>query len=746
MAAAVALWRIRAIIPCHNRPADLSRLLSDLAALDRGPAGRVALSVLVVDNASDRPIAAEVPEGLAVEVLRLERNAGGSGGFNAGMGQVLARGVPGDATELLWLLDSDVRVEPGALLPLLEALERDQGLAAVGSALVDPQSGAVFEVGGRVNPRTGEYDQPVPAGAEQERLVEAEYLAACSLLVRRAVAEQTGPMADLFLNGDDVEWCLRMRRRTGLRLAVAPASRVKHPHPDRMRTGARYYAARNAFAALEAAGCGAATRLARAGREVGRAIAQTLVGRDDLARLHLAGLADAVAGRRGPAPAGTISFEAWRALDELSGALRQVLAVNPPRGRVLIRRGLLPDLPAVQRSLNAVCVEPVVMPEEQVGAWRALGGTLARLVMGPPWGVAVVSARARPGDWLAGSAMVTACPEGFVLRRISRVERALKLAYVAARGGWLSARLALRRPATPRPESGVWATRRLSLSVIILSHNRWSTLARTLATLEADPALAGAEVIVVDNASDDGTPARLRERFPRVRIIALQENKGAGAFNDGAAAALGEALLILDDDAAPAEGVLERALDLLSRRPDLGAVALHPRHPETRRSEWPFGEGRAPCDDWPVMGCGNLIRRDAWRRAGGYEPGFFLYRNDADLAMTLLEAGWGVHFDPSLVVWHDSPAAAAKSLRWFEMATRNWVWLCRRHGRGLSALLVIVLGWLHTHWLAGREIRAHLATLRGIWRGVMKRPPRLPPGVRDDGMPLRRLLRLRLGW
>src|SRR5690606_34605702 len=102
-------------------------------------------------------------------------------------------------------------------------------------------------------------------------------------------------------------------------------------------------------------------------------------------------------------------------------------------------------------------------------------------------------------------------------------------------------------------------------------------------------------------------------------------------------------------------------------------------------SERPFarvlGGCSAPRDDWPVMGCGNLVRRSAWQAVGGYEESFFLYRNDVDLALKLLAAGGkggGVWFDPTWVVWHDSPAAAPnrrKSLRWFELATRNWIWL-----------------------------------------------------------------------
>src|SRR5207253_932781 len=101
------------------------------------------------------------------------------------------------------------------------------------------------------------------------------------------------------------------------------------------------------------------------------------------------------------------------------------------------------------------------------------------------------------------------------------------------------------------------------------------------------------------------------------------------------------AVLILDDDAHREPAALEAALALLGQRPSIGAVALHPRHPASGASEWPFAErARTEAEErWPVMGCGNLVRTDAWRAVGGYEEGFFLYRNDVDLALKLLAAG-----------------------------------------------------------------------------------------------------------
>jgi GT2 family glycosyltransferase len=370
------------------------------------------------------------------------------------------------------------------------------------------------------------------------------------------------------------------------------------------------------------------------------------------------------------------------------------------------------------------------------------------LVLGPRWGIGVVPARARPADWLAARTVVGVAPEGFVVRRLSRVDRVVKLVATTAKGAWLATRLAW----SGVPEAGVereaWTgmprrADRPTVAVAVLSYNRYEALEKTLRHLEAEPALAGTTIIIADNGSTDGSAERVRAEFPRVQVLALNGNRGVAAFNQAVAQTDADAVLILDDDARPEPGVLGRALDLLAERPDLGAVTLHPRHPESKASEWPFAAG--PADDWPVMGCANLVRRHAWDRVGGYEESFFLYRNDTDLAMKLLEAGFGVHFNPEWVVWHDSPAAARKSPRWFDLATRNWVWLCRRHGRGVTRVGAALAGWVWAHRLAGWSIPCHARAVWGFLRGCAVRPPPLPDGLLVDGRPLRRLMRLRFG-
>ncbi|GJQ29041.1 MAG: hypothetical protein HBSAPP03_09250 [Phycisphaerae bacterium] len=294
------------------------------------------------------------------------------------------------------------------------------------------------------------------------------------------------------------------------------------------------------------------------------------------------------------------------------------------------------------------------------------------------------------------------------------------------------------------------------LSVVIITFRRLDALRRTLTALHPQgggdgrgvgdhtpdsrvccPLPPGSEIIVADNASCDGTLDMLTREFPHVRVVALDANLGVEAFNRAAALARGDVLLILDDDAIPDGSSLLAALNLLAREPPMAAVALHPVHAATGVSEWPFA--KAARGGWPVMGCGNLIRTDAWKRVGGYEGAFFLYRNDVDLALKLLGAGLDVWFDPAWVVRHDSPPGV-KSDRWLRLATRNWVWLARRHGRGMWMWLGASAGVLWALRHAGWRPTRWGCVLAGARDGLTARPP--TAGVRG-GQGWRELLRLR---
>jgi GT2 family glycosyltransferase len=713
---------VTAIVPGHNRRSDVELLLRDLAEI-REP--RIALHILLVDNASDQPLATlETPEGLSLEHLRLSTNTGGSGGFNAGLAYALhADAVAAqELPHFLLLIDSDARFPADTLGSLLAVLESDPTIVAAGPALADPATGRVFECGGHLNRRTGAMEPMVGgvagvtgvagknsrrAGEQENRRAGAgqspallfssspvlplscDYLAACCALVRTDAAIAAGPFPDTFLNADDAEWFIRMAQITGGRIVAVPAARAFHPRFDRFPTWTRYYSTRNAHGPIAAVGAPWRTHLKRAFKDAARAAALELAHRHDLAKLHLKGLRDAARGRtRGPLPAPAPSVPSPAQAREVAERSKAGGGSPTPSAPTPLRHT------TPSRSPFALLRATTTLTRGTLSALRIAARTHA----GPsPLNPAVAAARARvSGDALA-----------------------------------------------------------LTLEAIVLSYNRWPALEQTITSLLDSPTFTHGTITIIDNGSTDNTPERV-EAFllpgneSRLRLIKLDDNLGIEAFNRAAMRSTADVLLILDDDAIPAPDAVDAALEILARNPDIPAIPLHPRHPKTDASEWPFAARPSALGTrhFPLLGCANLIRRSAWNAVGGYESAFFLYRNDVDLALKLLDSGRGVHFNPALVAFHDTPAApgVAKSVRWHTLATRNWIWMARRHSGtalpgGVYLAFGVLLNWLWAHKLAGLSPKRHLATLRGVYQGLSTRAPAAPP---SDGCAWQRLLRLHL--
>ena len=770
--------RVTAVVPCFNRPQDLATLVDDLRAceLDAVYASgsgkprahvRIKLAVVVVDNASDPPLVApDLGEKIGVRVVRLACNTGGSGGYNAGMAAALtgdgaSASRPGP--DYLWLVDSDARVEPDTLAKLLGAMEADKSLVALGPVLLDTATGKVQEVGGRLDRKTGRFGPAHERVPEKTRggIIDCDYVAACCALVRAETVRLVGLMPEVFLNADDVEWCLRLAREGGGRVAVLAESVASHPRFDRFAALPRYFGARNAFGPIDALGLGRIVRCKRALREVLRAVNQELMGRSDLAALHTRGLRDAAAGRLSGLPQDLPRTEAMRPYDTLGGALPEA----GERAGTLLIDWPEDTTPEERDSIRGALKARGYDADSAARApTRSLAAMLRRAIAGPRHDIAVVPAKGSPAHWFVGKTLIECAAGGFVVRRVSRFGAMARCLALAGRGGWLALRLGVRgdrrsvlptveaaaalMPADRDARAPAGSECHGTLSVVVLSYNRKEALLETLTRLReatsSQQSLGDAEIIVVDNASTDGSVDAARAHAPWATLLPLEDNAAIAGFNRGVEAATGDLVLILDDDARPDPDALAAAVELLSARADLGAVTLVPVHPKTGASEWLFADAAAgPRDDWPVMGCCNLVRRGVWQAVGGYEEHFFLYRNDTDLAMKILAAALGVHCNPAWRCEHDSPAAAQKSVRWCRLATRNWVWLARRHGRGVRGLAGAVLGWAWAHKLSGVSLSRQWATLRGALQGWFSEPPAVPRSVRPDGRAFAALLRLR---
>lgn len=213
------------------------------------------------------------------------------------------------------------------------------------------------------------------------------------------------------------------------------------------------------------------------------------------------------------------------------------------------------------------------------------------------------------------------------------------------------------------------------ISYVIPTHNRAERLAKTLraiGSLGDHAACSGAEVIVVDNASEE--PARagpLSSGIP-VRVVRLENNIGAAARNIGVHASDPGSIWIvmLDDDSYPTDLAFTRTLSRASA--DVLAVSADIRLPRFRRRE----SGGLP---EVFIGCGVAIRRDAFLNSGGYDASFHYYVEEYDLAARLMLAGGRTLFDPSFHVQHHKDVEGRDFGVIVSRLVRNNGWVAQRY-------------------------------------------------------------------
>ncbi len=218
------------------------------------------------------------------------------------------------------------------------------------------------------------------------------------------------------------------------------------------------------------------------------------------------------------------------------------------------------------------------------------------------------------------------------------------------------------------------------ISILVVNHDGRDHLRHCLEQLASQAADYG-EIVVVDNASTDGSAAMVRADFPDCRLLALGDNVGFGAANNrAAAAAAGDRLLLLNSDAWLEDGALHLLAAALDADPQLALAAPELRYPDGRRQfAWAPATGvvgeavqmsrnRFESRAWahrvpprwlrPVLGPGwfsaacVLLRRTAFEAVGGFDEDFFLYFEDVDLSRRLRHAGWRLGSVPEAVAYH----------------------------------------------------------------------------------------------
>lgn len=307
----------------------------------------------------------------------------------------------------------------------------------------------------------------------------------------------------------------------------------------------------------------------------------------------------------------------------------------------------------------------------------------------------------------------------------------------------------------------------LKIDVIIPTFQGWELTKQCLTLLRAQT--VSHEVIVVDNASDDGTAVNISSDFPEVRLIRLDRNAGFPiACNRGAKAGTGDVIVLLNNDVLPRPDFLEQLVRPLETDPNVGSVAALLVRPGEhlidsmgltadrtlagfpRLCGQPVATAGSPR---PVLvgpsGGAAAYRRIAWEEAGGLDEGVFIYSEDLDLALRLRSASWRTEAAPHALGVHLGSATLRHRSRWQRhhggfargyFLRRYGVMRTRAGLRALATEVVVVVG---DAVLSGdlSALKGRLAGWRSA-RGLERRT--LPPAeAMDHGISFAESLRLR---
>lgn len=261
----------------------------------------------------------------------------------------------------------------------------------------------------------------------------------------------------------------------------------------------------------------------------------------------------------------------------------------------------------------------------------------------------------------------------------------------------------------------------IDISVIIVNWNTKALLLDCVESLYQTTRKSSLEIIVVDNASADGSVVALRERFPQVQIIVNEDNLGfAKANNIGMKQAKGLYVCLVNSDVKALDGVLDKMRLYMENHPEIGALApktfggdmqiqKNCREFPTLRNVFceafflnklfpkiAFFRGRdmVRCDYDAVMeiealsGCFLMVRQEVIAQVGLLDERFFFYSEDVDWCKRIHDAGWKlVHYPEAEAIHFGYGSSSSAPIRFqIEMLKANWQYW-RKHKNILECLV-----------------------------------------------------------
>jgi len=318
------------------------------------------------------------------------------------------------------------------------------------------------------------------------------------------------------------------------------------------------------------------------------------------------------------------------------------------------------------------------------------------------------------------------------------------------------------------------ASFQFDVSIVIVSFNTRDVLRECLQSVYREAGSLSVQVVVVDNASADGSAAMVEREFPDALSIRSEVNLGFGPANNlGFKSANGRYIVLLNSDAFLSEGSLQRSGAHMDANPRAGLgggrligrdgswqpsarmfptvftdllvlSGLAARFPRSRffgRADRTWADQMQAAEvDW-VPGAYSILRAEALRAVGAFDPRFFLYYEEVDLCRRIKNRGFSIWYWPDIVVVHigGESSRQVQSLQLSQTGAQLTLWRMRsmllyyRKHHGLSAWcsLAAEAGWYwlrsqRRRWSKEPERRASvsadrrlIAILNQAWRDTM---------------------------
>ncbi len=240
-----------------------------------------------------------------------------------------------------------------------------------------------------------------------------------------------------------------------------------------------------------------------------------------------------------------------------------------------------------------------------------------------------------------------------------------------------------------KPHNHSWDD--LTASIIIVACNGCRYLEGCLSSVAAE-LWPGCELIVVDNASTDGSPAFIEEYFPAINLVRNNQNLGfAPACNQAAVLASGEVLVFLNQDTRVHPGWLAALVAGLKSAGNIGLTTskillmsqpgrIHLCGQNVHYTGLVFARGfmspaqalSDPANVAAVAGAAFAIQRETWEELGGFDGSFFMYYEETDLCWRAHLAGYRCLYVPASIVYHDyKPGSPSYQRLYYSMRNRT---------------------------------------------------------------------------